>query len=140
MGAEISATILARAGLVRLGLEEKACETLGPPELLPAPGQGALGIVVRADDEDSRVIVAPLDDPATREAVGAERRVLAGIGGGCSIPLGVHARRTVKGWHLSSMLFDAESGARIDDVREGPDAGALAEESAAALRSQGAIR
>jgi hydroxymethylbilane synthase len=136
---KLDGTVLARAGLERLGLADRIAEILGPPQLLPAPGQGALAIVVRADDRATRDAVAPLDDPDTRRAVEAERAVLAGLGGGCSIPLGAFAERTAGGWRVSAMLFGAD-GERREVTRSGPDPAALAREAADALRARGAAR
>ena len=85
------AVILAAAGLLRLGLEDRAAEWLEPTAWLPAPGQGALGVVTRADDGATRARVEALNDPPTRAAVGAERALLARLGGGCQLPLGALA-------------------------------------------------
>lgn len=132
---ELAATVLAGAGLHRLGLADRVSETLR--DLLPAPGQGALGIIARRGSEAAGILAA-LDHEETRAAVGAERRVLAGLGGGCSLPLGVHARRTGDRWRLESVLFLDEGRERIEDDRSGTDPVALAHESAATLRSRGA--
>ncbi|WP_370249182.1 hydroxymethylbilane synthase [Nocardioides sp.] len=87
---ELDAVVLARAGLARLGRAEEATEVLDPLQVLPAPGQGALAIECRADD-DLATALAVLDDPATRAAVEAERAVLATLEGGCSAPIGALA-------------------------------------------------
>ena len=88
---EYDAVVLARAGLVRIGRANEATEVLDPLQMLPAPGQGALGIECRSDDNDLIAELARLDDPATRAAVTAERAVLAALEAGCSAPLGVLA-------------------------------------------------
>lgn len=87
---ELDAVVLARAGLARLGRAAEATEVLDPLQVLPAPGQGALAIECRADD-DLAAALAVLDDPATRAAVEAERAVLATLEGGCSAPIGALA-------------------------------------------------
>jgi len=83
------ATVLARAGLERLGVLDESMVTLEPEVLLPAAGQGALALECRADDAAARSAVAPLDHAPTRAAVVAERTVVARLGAGCQTPLGV---------------------------------------------------
>lgn len=85
----VDAVVLAHAGLRRLGLQERVTEVLDPIQMIPAPGQGALGVECRAADEPIRQILAPLDDPDTRACVEAERTVLAILEAGCSAPVGV---------------------------------------------------
>lgn len=85
------AVVLALAGLRRLGRADQVTEVLDPLVMLPAPGQGALAVEVRADDEATVDIVAPLDDPDTRACVRAERALLAALGAGCSAPVGALA-------------------------------------------------
>jgi len=87
---EYDAVVLARAGLARIGRLDEVTETLDPLQVLPAPGQGALGIECRATDELADALVA-LDDPRTRAAVEAERAVLATLEGGCAAPIGTLA-------------------------------------------------
>lgn len=86
------AIVLAMAGLQRLGRAEEVAEALDPGTFLPAPGQGAIALEARADDEEVRRAVAPLDHAPTARAVAAERAFLAALGGGCNVPLGGHAR------------------------------------------------
>ncbi|MBF6590005.1 MAG: hydroxymethylbilane synthase [Ktedonobacterales bacterium] len=85
------ATILAVAGLKRLGLAHYITEYLPVDVLVPAVGQGALAVEVRVRDRRARRLLRPLDSPATRQAITAERTVLATLGGGCQVPLGAHA-------------------------------------------------
>ena len=87
---EYDAVILARAGLARIGRLEEVTEVLDPLQMLPAPGQGALAVECRADD-DLLSALAALDDRASRAAVEAERAVLATLEGGCSAPIGALA-------------------------------------------------
>lgn len=95
---EVDALLLAAAGLVRLGRQDRITALL-PAELVPpAPGQGALAVVVRADDPRTREVVAPLDDPDVRAAVTTERALLEATGGGCRAPVG--ALGTVDGGRL----------------------------------------
>lgn len=88
---KLDAVVLARAGLSRLGRLAEVTETLDPIQVLPAPGQGALGIECRADDTEVLAALAPLEDPATRAAVTAERQLMATLEAGCSAPVGALA-------------------------------------------------
>jgi len=133
MNGELDATLLARAGVVRLGLDLPGAEILGPPDWLPAPGQGAVAVVARSDDRAVLEAVAALDHAPTRRAVEAERAVLSGIGGGCSLPLGTFARPAADGWELRATLFVAGGTRRLDETRHGPDPSALAADIAAAF-------
>lgn len=90
---EHDAIVLARAGLVRLGLEGRATDVLAPEVSLPAVGQGALGIEGRDGDDETAGILAALDDVDTRVAVEAERGVLRALGGDCKTPIGAYAVR-----------------------------------------------
>ena len=85
------AILLASAGLHRLGWQDRIAEILEPEVMLPAVGQGALGIETRAGDDAINELLSPLDDPETHVAVTAERALLAALGGGCQVPLGAHA-------------------------------------------------
>ena len=88
---KLDAVVLARAGLSRLGRLAEVTETLDPIQVLPSPGQGALGIECRADDTEVLAALAPMDDPATRAAVTAERQLLATLEAGCTAPVGALA-------------------------------------------------
>ena len=97
---QCDALVLAAAGLDRLNRAESVHQRFDVDELCPAPGQGALALETRAatyavfssPDRDNyiRAAIAALDHPATRFSVEAERTVLAGLGGGCAVPIGVH--------------------------------------------------
>jgi hydroxymethylbilane synthase len=87
---EYDAVLLARAGLARIGRLEEVTEVLDPLQVLPAPGQGALAVECRTDDQLATALAA-LDHPASRVAVEAERAVLATLEGGCSAPIGALA-------------------------------------------------
>jgi hydroxymethylbilane synthase len=90
---ECDAIVLARAGLVRIGLGARATEILSPDVSLPAVGQGALGIECRAGDAEIAARLAPLHDRVTGACVAAERGVLVALGGDCKTPLAAHAER-----------------------------------------------
>ena len=85
---ESDALVLAAAGLVRLGREDRIDELIEPDVVPPAPGQGAIAVQVRADGGATRDLVARLDDPDTRVSVEAERAFLRAAGGGCRAPIG----------------------------------------------------
>jgi hydroxymethylbilane synthase len=86
------AIVLAAAGLIRLGLDERIAQFFDLEISLPAPGQGALGIECRADDTTLLAQLNALDDPEARFAVTAERSFLSAVGGGCSMPIGAYAK------------------------------------------------
>lgn len=88
---QYDAIILAAAGVLRLGLEDHITQFLPLDVMLPAPGQGALAIQQRADDQETRDLLMAINDQATHLAVRAERTFLAALGGGCSLPVGALA-------------------------------------------------
>ncbi len=88
----IDATILAEAGLLRLGLGSAITEVLDPKWMLPAVGQGALGLECRKDDGETLTVVDALNHFPTRRAVLAERAMLSALGGGCQVPMGAVCR------------------------------------------------
>ena len=88
---QYDAIILAGAGLTRLGLEKHVTQWLPLDTMLPAPGQGALGIQCRADDKETLSILSTLEDVPTRAAVTAERQFLLALGGGCAVPVAAYA-------------------------------------------------
>jgi hydroxymethylbilane synthase len=88
---EADATILALAGLRRLGLQDRATAIFDAHEFLPAAGQGAITIETRRDDERINALVAAIDDKATEAAVAAERGFLALLDGSCRTPIAAHA-------------------------------------------------
>jgi hydroxymethylbilane synthase len=89
---EFDAIVLAKAGLDRLGFSERITDVLGADAVLPAVGQGALGIETRAGDPHICKLVASLADVDTRAAVNAERALLSELEGGCQVPVGAWAR------------------------------------------------
>ncbi|MEP7274216.1 MAG: hydroxymethylbilane synthase, partial [Acidobacteriota bacterium] len=87
-----SAIVLATAGLVRLGFEQRIDQRIEANEMLPAVGQGALGIEARAEDQRVFELLERLDHRATHLATTAERGVLRSLGGGCAVPIAAHGR------------------------------------------------
>jgi len=114
--------ILAAAGLRRLGKDDVSAEPLAPDIIVPAPGQGALAVEIRAGDAELRDALKPLDHPRTRLEVDCERAFSAASGGGCSSPVGALAR--AKGAGLSLRIFWAanESSAAHRWMKTCPDA------------------
>jgi hydroxymethylbilane synthase len=91
---EYDAIVLAQAGLTRLGLQSHISEVFSLDVMLPAPGQGALAVQCRADDAETLQLLASIHNPQTAAAVSAERAFLAGMGGGCSLPIGAFAEKS----------------------------------------------
>lgn len=89
---DYDAIVLAKAGLDRLGLSGNISQVLPHDVSLPAAGQGAIGIEARAGDAETMRVLAGLEDAETRSAVTAERCALAGLGGGCQVPIGAWGR------------------------------------------------
>ncbi|MCL2777261.1 MAG: hydroxymethylbilane synthase [Polyangiaceae bacterium] len=90
---EFDAIILARAGLLRLGLEHRATDVLSPDVSLPAVGQGALGIECRQDNDQVCALLAPLHDELSSRCVAAERGVLVALEGDCKTPIAAYAEK-----------------------------------------------
>lgn len=88
---QFDAIIMASAGMLRLGLTAPHMQPLTPPDFLPAAGQGALGIEFKADRDDLSAMLRPLNHPATELRVAAERGFLAGLEGGCQVPIAGYA-------------------------------------------------
>jgi len=137
--------LLAYAGVLRLGMEDRIGEILPLERMLPAVGQGALAVELRSGDVRVRDQVALLDDEPTRWAVSAERAFLARMEGGCQIPIGTHARlerhdggppRLV----LQALVGSLDGATVIKGTREGPpeEAEAIGGELAEDLLDRGA--
>ncbi len=140
---EFDAIVLAEAGLRRLGLERHVSQRFEHAVLLPAVGQGALGIEVRAGDVATRAIVERLDDAASHAAVLAERTLLAALQGGCLAPIGAWARVEAGGrMRLDAAVLSADGKMRLADGGEDALAAAVAlgNRVAAALLDAGAGR
>jgi len=109
---QYDALVLACAGLRRLGLESRISAALAATEMLPAVGQGALGIETRAGDETAIAAVRKLDHKFTRLACTAERAFLRSLGGGCQLPIAAHAAVREKRIRLDGLVADPQ-GLRI---------------------------
>jgi hydroxymethylbilane synthase len=115
----LDAIILAQAGLERLGLASHITEVLDPSWMLPAVGQGALGLECRADDQEVLAVLGPLNHAPTRQAVLAERALLRGLGGGCLVPIGARAVVERERLHLSAAVLAPDGSRRVADVAHG---------------------
>jgi len=109
---ELDATVLAAAGLARLGMDDAVSERFDPVSFPPAPGQGALAVQAREDDDELVDAIGRTDDPAARATSSAERACLKALGGGCARPIGAHAR--IEAGRLSlTAVVGALDGSRI---------------------------
>ena len=120
--------LLALAGLRRLGLAGRAAEVLAEDALLPAPGQGALAVQVRAADTGTLALTASMDHAPTRLATLSERTVLGALRGGCQAPLGAMAR-----WEDDQLRVTAVVGAVDGTTMLRAEARGAAGEAAAAI-------
>ena len=109
----VDAAVLASAGLERLERTEWVRERFSALVLCPAPGQGALAIETRADDDRTRAAVAFLDDAASRFVVTAERAALASLGGGCHVPIGVYCELSSQGYILTGVVAHPDGSALV---------------------------
>jgi hydroxymethylbilane synthase len=110
---QYDALVLAEAGLKRLGLESEIAQILPKSLMLPAVGQGALGLEARADDPATLAAVAPLNDPATHAAVFAERSLLAALRGGCLAPVGAWGRIEGGNLQLTAAVLSPDGRQRL---------------------------
>ncbi len=116
---QLDGLILARAGLERLGLADVVTEVLDPTWMLPAVGQGALGLECRQDDPSTRQLVQQLNDPLTYHAVLAERALLRTLLGGCQVPIGAATRVTGNTLTLRGAVLTPDGSRKIEDETNG---------------------
>ena len=115
-GGWYDAVILAAAGVTRLGWAERISAYIDPTEMLPAVGQGALGIETRSDDEDTNTVVLAVNHAATRAACSAERALLRALGGGCQLPIAGYAFVEDDYLRLEGLVADRRGGKVIRDT------------------------
>jgi hydroxymethylbilane synthase len=139
---QVSAILLAAAGLDRLGKTDWVRERMSPQAFCPAAGQGSLGIETRNDAAATIEALSFLDHSETRFAVTAERAALAALGGGCQVPIGVHCRATEAGWEIFGVVAAPATGEAIrvhqEIAVEGADAALLGKLVAEMLLAKGA--
>ena len=139
---EVEAIVLARAGMLRLGIENEVSEVLSAERSLPAVGQGALAVEQRMDDDEVRALLAPASHPETKIAVLAERGVMRAVEGNCQTPVAAYAIREGSQIWLRALLAEPDgSNVRRDELR-GPwpktelDASSLGERLGQLLRTK----
>ncbi len=114
------ATLLACAGLKRLGMADRITAPIATEEMLPAVAQGAIAVEIRGDDAATAQAVAPLDDAATRRCVAAERAFLARLEGSCRTPIAGLAELLGDTLRFRGMVFSVDGAQSFDITREGP--------------------
>jgi hydroxymethylbilane synthase len=135
---DVDATVLAVAGLKRLGLFAWATAVLDVEEFLPAVGQGAIAIETRDDDEKTRGLVSTIGDADTATALAAERAFLAVLDGSCRTPIAGHARLDADAVRFRGMIAKIDGSEAWDVLREGPrgDAAKLGADAGRELRAR----
>jgi hydroxymethylbilane synthase len=123
---EIDATLLALAGLKRLGLADAASSVFSVDEFLPAAGQGAIAVETRADDARARNLVAGINDEDTMAALTAERAFLAALDGSCKTPIAAHARVVGGELSLRGLIVKPDGSAAHETSRSGSTGEAVA--------------
>ena len=142
-GEECDGTIVAAAGLLRMDLAHVITEYLPPEEFVPPPGQGAMAVEIRADDQRMTELVSAADHEATAAAVAAERSFLEALGGGCQVPVGAYAEtdaRDANSLRLTVFMASPDGSAayRANVVGPPTDTAGLAAMAWDRLREQGA--
>ena len=134
------AIVLAEAGLKRLGLAHRITHVIPKSLMLPAVGQGALGVEARQDDPATLEILGKLDHPQTRSAVVAERSMLATLRGGCLAPVGAWARTQDARLCLDGVVLSGDGSQRVAATAAGPheDAAQIGKQIAEQLFELGA--
>lgn len=111
--------VLAMAGLKRASLDEHATHPFEPADMLPAPGQGALGVEGRADDESVAAILAPVHDAATASAVNCERAILARLDAGCRAPVAVYTTVDGDALHCDALVISPDGKRQVRGDADG---------------------
>lgn len=135
---EVDATLLALAGLRRLGLTDRITAVLEPETMLPAVAQGAIGIEIRSDDDATRALLAPLNCAETMVRVTAERALLAALDGSCRTPIAALAMLDGDGLHLRAKVLSHDGSIIFRTERRGrpADAESLGRDAGAEIRAQ----
>jgi hydroxymethylbilane synthase len=123
---EVDATLLALAGLKRLGLQDRATAILSTRDFLPAPGQGAIGLMIRADDPSTRDCIVPILHEPTSLAVAAERAFLSALDGSCRTSIACLAEIANSRLSLRGMVLRPDGSEAFDVQRSGAAADARA--------------
>ena len=140
-GQDYDGVVLALAGLLRLGRQGEAAQIFDPQDMIPAPGQGAIALEIRDEDETLAALLQAIQDPYTAAAVAAERALLTLLGGWCEIPFGAYASVEEGKVTLTGMLA-VETGGKVyrsTDTGSVGDPEGVAKEVYRRLREQGAM-
>lgn len=139
---ECDALIVAACGLIRLGLSNRISEYLEAAQMLPSPGQGALGIEIRRDDSEAARLVEKLNDPDSSWEVAAERAFLKALGGSCRVPVGALAQVEEESIGLTGVVLSPDGLKAVRQSTRGAKTAAprLGAELASQLRAVGADR
>ena len=116
---EFDAVLLAEAGLARLGMSERISEILAVEDFIPAPGQGALAIVARRDDQKVIDVLRTIENPLARAEIEAERDIVRVLEGGCKVPIGAIARAGKNGIRIIAGIFSIDGKERVLAERSG---------------------
>lgn len=135
---QYDAIILAAAGVNRLGLDQHITHYLPFEVMMPAPGQGALGIQYRAGDAETQQFLKAIDHTPTRLAVKAERAFLSAFGGGCSLPVGAYASVDGDSIQLEGVVTAPDGSRVLRASAAGAEAQSLGETLARKLITEGA--
>jgi len=140
-GSDLDAALLAFAGLARLELTDAIALKLDPLEVMPAPGQGALGVEIRAGDQAAAAAARPLDHPESARQVTAERCLLAALGGGCQAPVAawVGVRDAGSGMRLWGRVTAPDGSVQLTASADIEDPVVAGVAVADLLRAQGAL-
>ncbi len=133
---DFTASLLALAGLRRLGLEHEASVVIDPEAMVPSAGQGIVGITVREDDAELRQLLGGIEDPVAKAVATAERALLGRLDGSCHTPIGGHARILPDGrLHLTGLVARTDGSFLLKRSLHGApqDAAAIGDELGASL-------
>ena len=135
----VDATLLALAGLKRLGLAEVATAVFPVEDFLPAVGQGIIAIETRADDDATRAMLAAVDDAVTATALAAERAFLNELDGSCRTPIAGHATVVAGRLHFRGLIAKPDGSVAFETARDGvgSDAARLGADAGRELKARG---
>ena len=135
---QYDATVMAGAGITRLGLDEHIAAWLPFSEMLPAPGQGALGIQFLVDNKEVLAILNKINHLATANSVLAERTFLQELGGGCSVPVGAYARVENETIMINGLVAAVDGSHLIEVIEQGENPQTVGKQLAKKALAQGA--
>ncbi|MGZ4867127.1 MAG: hydroxymethylbilane synthase [Candidatus Angelobacter sp.] len=134
---EYDAIILAAAGVLRLGLETHVRSRISADVMCPAVGQGALAIEIRRGDQQTKTLLAFLNDADTHAAIDCERELLGSLGGGCQVPIGAYAEKRGGRLYLQAMVGRPDGSQILREQADGTDGVKLGRETAQTLLWRG---